>query len=82
MGVEKGSVNSSEDKSGDLTLEQVITVANAKKDIFLAKNFKNAVKTVLGTALSIGATVEGSDPRDIQKRIDAGDYDDKITGEM
>ena len=82
LGVEKGSINSSEKKSGDLTLEQVITVTNAKKDIFLAKTFKNAVKTVLGTALSIGATVEGSNPRDIQKRIDAGEYDDKIQGEM
>ncbi len=82
LGIEKGSVNSSEQKSGDLTLEQVITVANAKKDIFLAKTFKNAVKTVLGTALSIGATVDGSDPRDVQKRIDVGEYDDKIQGEM
>ena len=82
LGIEKGSVNSSEQKSGDLTLEQVITVTNAKKDIFLAKTFKNAVKTVIGTALSIGATVEGSNPRDIQKRIDAGEFDDKIQGEM
>jgi large subunit ribosomal protein L11 len=82
LGVEKGSVNSSEEKSGDLTLDQVLSVVNAKKDIFLAKNFKNAVKSVLGTALSIGATVEGSDPREIQKGIDAGDYDDKIQGEM
>jgi len=82
LGIEKGSVNSSEQKSGDLTLEQVIAVTNAKKDIFLARTFKNAVKTVLGTALSIGATVEGSNPRDIQKRIDDGEYDDKIQGEM
>lgn len=82
LGIEKGSVNSSEAKSGDLTIEQVITVTNAKKDIFLAKTFKNAVKTVIGTALSIGATVEGSNPRDIQKRIDAGEFDDKIQGEM
>jgi len=82
LGVEKGSINSSEQKSGDLTLEQVITVTNAKKDIFLAKTFKNAVKTVIGTALSIGATVEGSDPKEIQNRIDAGEYDDKIQEEM
>ena len=82
LGVEKGSINSSEQKSGDLTLEQVITVANAKKDIFLARTFKNAVKTVIGTALSIGATVEGSDPKEIQKRIDAGEYDDKIQEEI
>jgi len=82
LGIEKGSINSSENKAGDLTLEQVINVVNAKKDIFLAKTFKNAVKSVLGTALSVGATVEGEDPRVVQKKIDAGDYDDKIKGEI
>ena len=82
LGIEKGSINSSENKAGDLTLEQVINVTNAKKDIFLSKTFKNAVKTVLGTALSVGATVEGDDPRVVQKKIDDGDYDDKIKGEI
>jgi large subunit ribosomal protein L11 len=82
LGVEKGSINSSEKKSGDLTIEQVVNVANAKKDIFLAKTFKSAVKTVLGTALSVGATVEGEDPRVIQKKIDDGEYDDRIKGEI
>lgn len=82
LGIEKGSINSSEKKAGDLTLEQVVNVVNAKKDIFLSKTFKNAVKTVLGTALSVGATVEGEDPRVVQKKIDAGDYDDKIKGEI
>lgn len=82
LGVEKGSINSSEKKAGNLTLQQVVNVVNAKKDIFLSKTFKNAVKTVLGTALSVGATVEGEDPRLVQKKIDAGDYDDKIKGEI
>lgn len=82
LGVEKGSSASSEDKIGDLTLDQIINVVQAKKDKFLDKNFKNTVKTVLGTALSIGITVEGQDPREIQKRIDIGDYDDKIRGEL
>jgi large subunit ribosomal protein L11 len=82
LGVEKGSVNSSEKKAGNLTLEQVVNVANAKKDIFLAKNFKNAVKSVIGTALSVGATVEGEDPRVIQKKIDNGEYDDRIKEEI
>ena len=82
LGIEKGSINSSEKKAGDLTLEQVINVTNAKKDIFLSKTFKNAVKTVLGTALSVGVTVEGDDPRVVQKKIDNGDYDDRIKGEI
>jgi len=82
LGIEKGSINSSEKKAGDLTLEQVVNVVNAKKDIFLSKTFKNAVKTVLGTALSVGATVEGVDPRVVQKKIDDGEYDDRIKGEI
>ncbi|MFX1235440.1 MAG: 50S ribosomal protein L11 [Promethearchaeota archaeon] len=82
LGVEKGSASASETKIGNLTLEQVIAVAIAKKDRFLDKTFKNSLKTVLGTVLSIGATVEGKDPREIQKRIDNGDFDDQIKGEI
>jgi large subunit ribosomal protein L11 len=37
---------------------------------------------VLGTALSIGVTVEGENPRVIQQRIDNGEYDDKIKEEL
>ncbi len=81
-GVEKGSSECSENKIGNLTLDQIITVVEAKKDKFLDKNLKVAVKTALGTALSIGITVEGEDPREIQKRIENGEYDDKITGEL
>lgn len=77
-GVEKGSRNAGEEKISDVTFEQLINVAKAKRDIFFDKTFKACVKTVLGTALSIGATVEGEDPRVIQERIDNGDYDDMI----
>ena len=81
VGVEKGASNPGEEKIGNITLDQIISVATAKKDIFLEKTFKNCVKTVLGTALSVGLTVEGEDPRIIQKRIDNGEYDSKIKEE-
>ena len=81
-GVEKGSSSCEEDKIGNLTLDQIINVVEAKKDKFLDKNFKFAIKSVLGTALSVGMTVEGLDPRELQKRIENGDYDDKIRGEI
>ncbi|MFX1428350.1 MAG: 50S ribosomal protein L11 [Promethearchaeota archaeon] len=81
-GVEKGSSSCSEDKIGNLKLDQIINVVEAKKDKFLDKNFKFAVKSVLGTALSVGLTVEGLDPRELQKRIEDGEYDDKMRGEI
>lgn len=82
VGVEKGSSSCAEDKVGNLTLDQIINVVEAKRDKFLDKNFKYAVKSVLGTALSVGITVEGLDPRELQKRIENGDFDDKIRGEI
>lgn len=81
VGVEKGSSSVSEQKIGNLTLEQIQNVVKAKKDKFLDKTYKAAVKTVLGTALSVGLTVEGKDPRLIQEQIENGEYDDKLKGE-
>ena len=81
-GVEKGSSECSVTKIGNLTLDQIIQVVEAKKNKFLEKDFKTALKTILGTALSVGLTIEGEDPREIQKRIDNGVYDDKIQGEL
>jgi len=81
VGVEKGSSTCSEEKIGNLTLDQVQNVVDAKRDKFLDKTYKAALKTVLGTALSVGLTVEGEDPRIIQSRINSGEFDDKIRGE-
>jgi len=80
LGVEKGSSICSEEKIGNLTLDQVQNVVDAKRDKFLDKTYKTALKTVLGTALSVGLTVEGEDPRIIQERIVNGEYDDKMRG--
>ena len=82
LGAEKGSSSSGDEIIGNLSIDQIINVVEAKKDLFLEKTYTSAVKSVLGTVLSVGATVEGEDPRVIQERIDNGEYDDKITGEI
>lgn len=82
IGLQKGSPSCSDNKIGDMKLDQIMNVVEAKKEIFLNRTYKGAIKSVLGTALSIGVTVEGEDPRKIQKRIENGDYDDRITGEI
>ncbi len=81
VGVEKGSSTCSEEKVGNLTFDQIQNVVKAKKDKFLEKTNKSCIKTVLGTALSVGLTVEGENPRIIQKRLDNGEYNDRIKGE-
>jgi len=55
-------------------MEQVIKVAKAKMGDLVVKSLKAAVKTVLGTCVSMGITVEGKDPREIQKEIDEGKW--------
>ncbi|MFX1455792.1 MAG: 50S ribosomal protein L11 [Promethearchaeota archaeon] len=81
-GVEKGSSSSLENKIANLTLDQIKKVVEAKKEKFLDKTYESAIKSVLGTALSVGVTVEGEDPREIQKRINNREFDDKIRGEL
>ncbi len=69
----KGSGKPNEEKVGDLKLEQIIKIAKVKKNDMGAKSLKSAVKTVLGTCVSVGVTVDGMDPRDLQKKIDSGE---------
>ncbi|MCL2691169.1 MAG: 50S ribosomal protein L11 [Candidatus Bathyarchaeota archaeon] len=73
--IEKGSGTPNSVKVGDLSMEQMVRIAKIKAPQLLSANTKDATKEVLGTCLSIGVTVEGKDPRDIQKDIDAGIYD-------
>jgi large subunit ribosomal protein L11 len=73
--IEKGSGAPSTQKVGNLTMEQVIRIAKIKRPELLAKTLKAAAKEVLGSCVSIGVTVEGKDPREVQREIDEGKYD-------
>ena len=74
--IEKGSGTPNTQKVGNLTLEQIIRIAKVKRPELLAKNLKAAVKEVLGSCVSIGVTVEGKDPRELQREIDEGKHDE------
>jgi large subunit ribosomal protein L11 len=73
--IEKGSSSPSKQKVGNLTLQQVIKIAKLKIKDLLAKDIKAATKEILGTCVSFGITVENKDPREVQKEIDKGLYD-------
>ena len=76
-GISKGS-NLQTENVGDITIEQVISIIGRKKDQLLDASLKAAVKTVLGTCVSMGITVDGKSPKDVQKEIDEGLYDDEL----
>ena len=58
--------------TGNVTLEQIYEVARAMRPRSMAKTFKGTVKEILGTAVSVGCTVDGQHPKSIQKQIDEG----------
>jgi len=74
--IEKGSGTPNTVKVGDLTMEQVVRIAKIKRSELLAQNLKSAAKEMLGTCVSIGVTVEGKDPREVQREIDEGKYEE------
>jgi large subunit ribosomal protein L11 len=74
--IEKGSGTPSTAKVGNLNMEQVLRITKIKHHELLAKNLKVAAKEILGSCVSIGVTVDGKDPREVQREIDEGKYDE------
>ena len=63
-----------ENRTGDLPLEKVTKVARMveEENRSQSKDFKGTLKQVLGSCLSIGYTVNGMNPKEVQKQIDDG----------
>lgn len=51
---------------GNVTLDQVIDIARVMRERSMARMLSGTVKEILGTCNSVGCTVNGSSPRDIQ----------------
>lgn len=78
LNIEKGSQDPGLDKVADLSIEQALKIARMKFSALLSNDYKMATKEVVGTCVSMGLTVEGKDPKTVQKEIDEGIYDDKL----
>ncbi|MCD6576260.1 MAG: 50S ribosomal protein L11 [Nanoarchaeota archaeon] len=84
LGLQKGSGSAwreNKDKpavAGDASKEVIVKIAKLKMESMGTKSLKNAVKNVLGTCLSAGITVEGKNPKEAQKEVDAGAWDDLL----
>lgn len=58
---------------GNITLDQIIDIARTMRGRSMAKTLTGTVKEMLGTAFSVGCTVNGESPKDLQASIDEGD---------
>ena len=59
--------------NGKIKFDQVLEIAQAMRPKSFSAHMKGTVKEVLGTCVSVGCTVDGQDPRDVQKKIDSGE---------
>jgi large subunit ribosomal protein L11 len=76
--IEKGSGSPKAQKVGNLSMEQIVRIARVKQAELLATSLKAAVKEVVGSCVSMGVTVEGKDPKEVQKEIDEGKHDSAL----
>jgi len=75
LGIEKGSGSSKSVKVGNLTMDQVVKIAQMKADSLMGKDLKKQVLEIVGTCTSMGVTIEGKEPKAIRADILAGNYD-------
>jgi large subunit ribosomal protein L11 len=65
-------------KVGNLTIEQAVKLAKSKSSGMLSRNLKNALKEIVGTCKSMGVSVDGKDPVEVIKDVDAGVYNAEV----
>jgi large subunit ribosomal protein L12e len=61
--------------SGNIALDEIYEIARTMKSKSLSKDLAGGVKEILGTAQSVGCTVDGRPPHDIIDAINAGEID-------
>lgn len=76
--IELGSGTPNSIKVANASIEQIISVAKTKESNMLAKDFRAAVKSVVGNCTSMGILIENKNPKEIEKEIDEGKYDSEI----
>ncbi|MEM0126902.1 MAG: 50S ribosomal protein L11 [Thermoplasmatales archaeon] len=72
LGIETATGSSKTKLTGNLPLEKIKKIAETKMDNMNASSLSSATLEVLGTCVSMGITVDGKDPREIQKLIKEG----------
>src|SRR5256712_4432723 len=77
-GIPKGSAKPNLEFVADLPFDKVVGIARSKISGSYAKSLRSAVKEVVGSCVSMGVKVEGTDPREFMKQIEGGKRDAKL----
>jgi len=77
-GIQKGSGTPKASFVGNLSFQQVLKIAKIKGQYSYGKNLKSVIREVVGSCVSMGVSIEGKDPRVIQREIYEGKWDKAI----
>jgi large subunit ribosomal protein L12e len=61
--------------NGNITMDDIYHAARVMRPRSLARDFAGTVKEVLGTAQSVGCTIDGEDPHDLIDQITDGEIE-------
>ncbi len=74
-GIKSGSGSAADTFVADLSWDQVKKIARMKGDDLQGASLKTKSNEIVGTCTSMGVTIEGVNPREVSKKLIAGEYD-------
>ena len=77
-GIKKGSGKPQEEIVADLTIDQILKIADMKQDALSGTTMRQKAKEIIGTCQSIGVSVEGRKAQEALKALADGEFDDKF----
>jgi len=81
IGIAKGSGLQKKEFVANASIEQIIAVSKQKFPNLLCRDLKSAVKTVVGTCVSLGILIESKPAKEIEEEINSGKYNKEIKEE-
>ncbi len=82
LSLEKGTEDHKKIKVGNASIEDIIKITKIKYPDMLQKEFKSAVKSVLGTCASIGILVENEEANNLIHKIESGKFPEEIEKQL
>lgn len=61
--------------SGNISLDEIVSIARIMRSKSLSKSLAGVAKEILGTAQSIGCTIDGQAPHDVIDGINSGEVE-------
>nr|ABZ04226.1 ribosomal protein rpl12 [Lineus viridis] len=61
--------------SGNVTFDEIVSIAKIMRERSMSIKLSGTCKEILGTAHSVGCTVDGIHPHEVIEKIDRGEYE-------